>query len=123
MSEITDILSEVNIPRDKAILLEHALDKKYVAVNGFPPSEWEKANMIPIQQEQIRASERIESLRIQMLGFKEQVTAQFSALDSKFSAIDSKFAAIDDKFRMLMWMNGVLMAMAFAMFGKMFLGF
>jgi hypothetical protein len=31
MSEITDILSEINIPRDKAILLEHALEKKYVA--------------------------------------------------------------------------------------------
>jgi hypothetical protein len=130
MSEITDILSEINIPRDKAILLEHALDKKYVVVPGFPSIEWEKTNMIPIQQEQIRASERMESLRAQMMGFKEEMHARFqamesrfSAIDSKFSSIDSKFAAMDDKFKMMMWMIAILLAMSFATFSKLFFGF
>jgi hypothetical protein len=103
--------------------------------------------MIAIQQEQIRASERIESLRSQMMvkfeamdnklnSFKEEINARFqaiesrfsaidskfSSIDSKFSSIDAKFAALDDKFKMMMWMIAILLAMSFATFSKLFFG-
>ncbi|MDZ4724697.1 MAG: hypothetical protein SH817_00965 [Leptospira sp.] len=143
MSEIIDILSAINIPIQDAILLEKALDKKYVALHGFPPIEWDKAIMIPMQIEQIKSSERIESLRVQMDSrfrevenrldtMNEKMDSRFrevenrldtmnEKMDARFSAYDLKFAAIDDKFRILMWMNGILMAMAFAIFSKTFL--
>jgi hypothetical protein len=88
---------------------------------------------MPIQQEQFKASERIDSLRSEIVSLRNEMNSQFEAVDYQFSAfrnelaslrneMNSRFESVDERFRVFTWMQGLLLLMIAAIFSKMFFG-
>ena len=96
------------IPAEVAVEIDSELYEIFVARENFPPLKWEKEVLMPIQQEQFKASERLETLRSDLRSFRQEV--------------DARFQAIDEKFKIMMWMQGLIIALVFAIFSKMYLG-
>jgi hypothetical protein len=108
MSELTESFKNAGIPAEKAQDIESKLVEIFVAKENFPPLKWEWEVLMPMQLEQFKASERLESLRNDMRSFRQEV--------------DTRFQAIDEKFKVFMWMQGLLIALVVAIFGKLYTG-
>jgi hypothetical protein len=115
MSKLTESLKKAGIPAEVAVEIDSELFEIFVARENFPPLKWEKEVLMPIQLEQFKASERLETLRSDLRSFRQEV-------DARFQSNDSRFQAIDEKFKIMMWMQGLIIALVFAIFSKMYLG-
>jgi hypothetical protein len=115
MSSLTEILQKANIPAEIAYEFESELERKFVAKDPFPPLTWEKEVLMPLQQEQFKASERIDSLRSEIVSLRNE-------MNSRFEAVDARFQSIDERFRVFTWMQGLLLLMIAAIFSKIFFG-